>query len=542
MANVVVPAVASSTRRVPDAPTNINATDVGTSRAYDNGAATVSYSAPTFDGKLPITSYSIVGSPGGLATDTDGSPATVTGLDTSPSGTNHTFTVAATNAVGSSAASSASSSTLITSVPAAPTGQAASVTDTNTVSLSWTGQNTGGKTVTGYSITSTPSLSLTYSGSDATSPISVDGNFVANSPGAPTIGTCTRVDNSTANVVFTAPSAPGGQSYTFTLAAINANGTGSGATTGSVTPNPGTITGYTVEGRRVDTLASIALSYSSSDTTTPIPVTGSFVAGTPAAPTGVSATVIDTGTVDVNFTPPPTPNGVQYEFRLGANNSAANPGTYSGWSNDVSINNEAVSSYTIEARRADNQQALSPISYNNLDLTSPIRVTATFIQIAPGAPTNLSITADGTSDTFDLNFTPPSSDGDVGYQFRIRGNNSNNGTYSGWTTAVTPNPASIVGYTITTSIGLTYNNTDTTSPITVSGAFAANTSYTFTIAARNSSLTGAGATISYTPDPRRLCTSAQITVGCCTVTTQCFYFGAGSTCATINFTADPGAC
>jgi len=49
----------------PDAPTNVSATDVGTNRAFNNGAATVTFSAPTTGNTVGITSYTATSSPGG---------------------------------------------------------------------------------------------------------------------------------------------------------------------------------------------------------------------------------------------------------------------------------------------------------------------------------------------------------------------------------------------------------------------------------------------------------------------------------------------
>ena len=42
--------VASSSREVPEAPTIGTATNVGSGRAFNNGRADVTFTAPTFDG------------------------------------------------------------------------------------------------------------------------------------------------------------------------------------------------------------------------------------------------------------------------------------------------------------------------------------------------------------------------------------------------------------------------------------------------------------------------------------------------------------
>lgn len=89
----------ASPKGVPGAPT------IGTATAGD-GSASVTFSAPSFS-KLPIASYTVTASPGGLTGTGASSPITVTGLT---NGTAYTFTVRASHANGQSAASSSSNS------------------------------------------------------------------------------------------------------------------------------------------------------------------------------------------------------------------------------------------------------------------------------------------------------------------------------------------------------------------------------------------------------------------------------------------------
>jgi hypothetical protein len=194
--------VASSSREVPNAPTIGTATDVGTGRAYNNGAATVTFTAPTWTGGLPITSYTVTSSPGGFTGTGAASPITVAGL---ASNTAYTFTVRATNAVGQSAASAASNSITATTVPQAPTIGTATAGNAS-ATVAFTGNATGGKAVSTYTATSSPG---SITGSSATSPITVSG-------------------------------LTNGTPYTFTVTATNANGTSAAsAASNSVTPvNP----------------------------------------------------------------------------------------------------------------------------------------------------------------------------------------------------------------------------------------------------------------------------------------------------------------
>jgi hypothetical protein len=185
-------------RNVPNAPTIGTATDVGTGRAYNNGAATVTFTAPTYTGNTPITGYTVTSSPGGFTGTGASSPITVTGLQSS---TSYTFTVTATNSVGTSAPSSASNSITATTVPQAPTIGTATAGDAS-ATVTYTAGATGGSAVTAYTATSSPG-SLTGTGA---SPITVSG-----------------LSNGTA--------------YTFTVTATNANGTSAASSaSNSVTP------------------------------------------------------------------------------------------------------------------------------------------------------------------------------------------------------------------------------------------------------------------------------------------------------------------
>jgi hypothetical protein len=174
---------------VADAPTSAAGTDVGTSRAFNNGAVSVAFTAPTYTGTSSITSYTVTASTGQTASGSS-SPIIVTGIAT---GATPTFTVTATNTGGTSLSSSASSSVTVTTVPAAPTIGTASITNSTTVSVPFTAGANGGKAISSYSTVTSPSISVSTSGT--TSPLSVTGSYAA------------------------------GQSYTFSIAAVNANGT-----------------------------------------------------------------------------------------------------------------------------------------------------------------------------------------------------------------------------------------------------------------------------------------------------------------------------
>ena len=93
-------ATATVAGSVPGAPT------IGTATA-GNTQASVAFTAPASTGGPSITSYTATSSPGGFTASGASSPLTVTGLT---NGTAYTFTVTATNSIGTGPASAASNS------------------------------------------------------------------------------------------------------------------------------------------------------------------------------------------------------------------------------------------------------------------------------------------------------------------------------------------------------------------------------------------------------------------------------------------------
>jgi hypothetical protein len=191
---------------IPKTPTVGSATDIGTSRAFNNGSATIAFT-PDETGGLAST-YTATSSPSGFTGSASSSPVTVAGLQ---SNTAYTFTVIATNSYGNATATGPTSSITATTVPQTPTiGTPTNVTgvafgSSTSASVPVTANATGGKTVSGFTVTSSPgSLSAT-----GTSPVTV-------------------------------PGLTSGTSYTFTAVANNANGS-STATSASSSLTPSTV-------------------------------------------------------------------------------------------------------------------------------------------------------------------------------------------------------------------------------------------------------------------------------------------------------------
>jgi hypothetical protein len=266
--------------------------DVGTNVAYGSGSVDVAFT-PAATGGL-ATAFTAVSSPGSISAAASSSPIRVTGLSL---GTSYTFTVTANNAYGNSLASSSSSSSTTTSIPQAPTigsptvSSGQSYTGSASVSVPFTAGASGGKSITGYIVTS--SSGTTASG--VSSPISIsdtvgtartytvtatnaNGNSIASSasasttplsvPQAPTIGTATAGITS-ATVPYTAGATGGAAVSTFTATSSPGSLTGTGTspiTVSGLTQN----TNYTFIVTATNSQGTSAGSSASNSITTPI--------------------------------------------------------------------------------------------------------------------------------------------------------------------------------------------------------------------------------------------------------------------------------
>lgn len=162
---------------IPDAPTSASGTNVGTNRAYGNGAVDLSWTAPTNTGGVSLTGYKIqyqVPSVStawfawsGNTTDTSSTSITLTGLGS----VGYKFRIYSVNSVGTSTSASETGTISITTVPQAPTIGTAT-TFNGYVSVTYTGGATGGSAITSYTATSTPG---SVTGSASSGSITVTG-------------------------------------------------------------------------------------------------------------------------------------------------------------------------------------------------------------------------------------------------------------------------------------------------------------------------------------------------------------------------------
>src|SRR5450759_5047556 len=156
--NAIGNSVASSASNsvTPTAPSTAPGAPTIRTASAGNTQATVTFTAPVSNGGSAITGYTVTSVPGGLTGTGTASPITVTGLTNE---TAYTFTVTATNAIGTSVASSASNSVTPvapSTVPGAPTIGTASAGTAQAVVTFTAPVNNGGSAITGYTVTSNP--------------------------------------------------------------------------------------------------------------------------------------------------------------------------------------------------------------------------------------------------------------------------------------------------------------------------------------------------------------------------------------------------
>ncbi|MEZ0267196.1 MAG: fibronectin type III domain-containing protein, partial [Phycisphaerae bacterium] len=261
---------------------------IGPATAGDS-LATVAFTPPFSNGGSAVTSYTVTSSPGGFTASGPASPITVSGLT---NGTAYTFTVTATNAVGTGPPSAASNSATPAAFPGSPTGVVATAGNAQATVAFTPPISSGGTPITSYTVTSSPggftaigpaspitvggltngtayTFTVTATNAVGAGPASAPSNSVtpAGVPGAPTIAFA-AAGNTQAGIAFTPPpsngspitsytatSSPGGivtsgaaspiivsgltngTAYTFTVTATNAVGTGpASAPSNSVTP------------------------------------------------------------------------------------------------------------------------------------------------------------------------------------------------------------------------------------------------------------------------------------------------------------------
>jgi hypothetical protein len=460
----------------PDAPTIGTATKTGTS------TATIAFLPPVSNGGRAVTVYTATSLPSGVTATGTSSPITLTGLT---SATAYTFTVTATNSIGTSSPSQASNSVTTDYInpnsPGQPTIGTATKTGSTTATVAYTAPaSNGGYAITSYTAVSTPggitgTLSQAGSGTISITGLTpgTDYTFIvfatnsqgaginsstsntittdAAAPGAPAIGVATKTGSTTATVSFSEPSVTNGAAVTgYTVTSTP----GSIVATGNASPI--TVTGLSVATAYTFTVTAT----NSAGTSVPSNATNQIVsdATAPGAPTIGTATKLSSTSARIAFTAPASNGGASistYTVTSTPGNIVASAGT-----SPITITGlTPATAYTFTVK-ATNYVGESIASQPTVSITTD----ATDVYV-PGAPTVGTGTKTG-STTATLAFTAPASNGGAAILGYI-------GTAT--QTGATP-PAGIIA-------------TSTTSPITFTGLTPA-THYTFKVAAINSVGTG----------------------------------------------------
>ena len=393
----------------PDVPTGLTALASGTT-------ITVSWTAPVDTGGLTIT-YIL------SRLDPDGSFTNITTSETSytDSGLNksstYTYKVLTSNTFGDSAFTSSVSATIATTAPDVPTGLMALASGT-TITVSWTAPaDTGGLAITyilsrldpdgSFTNITTSETSYTDSGlnksstytykvltsntfGDSAFTSSVSATIATTAPGVPT-GLTALASGTAITVSWTAPVDTGGLTITYILSRLDPDGSFTNITTSETSYTDSGLnksSTYTYKVLTTNTFGDSAFTFS---------VSATIATTIPGVPTDLTLSASDT-TVTVSWTAPVDTGGLSVTYTLAR---SENSGVFSNISTnqaevnyvDSNLNKSSTYTYQVVARNNDGDSAFTTLQ------------SATIATTVPGVPTNLMVSASGT--TITVSWTAP---------------------------------------------------------------------------------------------------------------------------------------
>ncbi|ADT92376.1 putative Ig domain-containing protein [Shewanella baltica] len=465
------------------------------------GQASVAFSAPANNGGAAITGYTVTSNPDGISAGGNGfttSPITVTGLT---NGTAYTFTVTATNTIGTSPASGASNSvipkvnqTITFANPGAQNfGTSPTLTATSDSSLivSFSSSTPAVCTITSsgtltFLSTGSCTIDTDQSGNASTNAAStVSQTFMVNAvvPSAPTIGTATA-GNAQASVNFTASASNGGAAVT----------------SYTVTSNPSGFTGTGVG----SPISVIGLTNGVAYTFT---VTATNSAGTGAA-SAASNSVTPASPQTITFADPGAQNFGTSPTLTATSDSGLTPTFTSSTTGVCTISSGGLLNFVSVGTCTINADQVGDSSY--LAATTVSR-SFSISAVVPGAPTAASATAGDTQAS--VTFSAP----------------------------IFTGGAAITGYTATSNPG-GFTGASASSPLTVTG-LTNGVAYTFTVTATNSVGTGAASTATSSTTPKAIQTITFADPGAQSFGTAPMLIASASSGLTVTFTSSTtGVC
>ena len=449
-------------------------------------SSTITWDVPTFNGGLPITGYSITGSPGNLLATTNASTRTFTftGLAVN---TVYTFNITATNIAGSSSPAVVGVTTVFPVSSPRNASSSMTVTDVISSTITWdTPSSDGGAPITGYTITGSPdnlsgstnasTRTFTFTGltANTTYTFNIIATNISGNSDVLTLTVTTPVSPSSPRNASSSIAVTDVISSTITWDIPSSDG-GTAITGYTITGSPGNLSGSTNASTRTFTFTPLSPDTLYTFTITAVniignsdPVTLTVTTPTvPSSPRNASSSIAVTDVISSTITwdIPSSDGGTA----ITGYTITGSPGNLSG------STNASTRTFTFTPLSPDTLYTFTITAVNIIGNSDPVTLTVTTPTV-PSSPTSLLTTivetpiSAGTNIDCVVSWSVPSSDG----------------------------RSPITGYTITGSPGTLLATTNaSTRTYTFTGLLSARL-YTFTVTATNIVGTSVAATVTVT--------------------------------------------